>query len=73
VTLDSEREFELVVAAANAWQACAHPAAHRRTRSTHEESILSGMTIRDAAQLYKPDRTRRALEIGAAIAHPAVE
>ena len=78
VTLDSERELELVVAAAERLRRRARIRLRIRpdhAALTEESDFFPGMTIRDAAQLYKPGiEPGAALEIGRrAIAHPAVE
>ena len=78
VTLDSEREFELVVAAAERQGKLARIRLRIRpdyARLTEISDFFPDMTIRDAAQLYKPGiEPGAALDLGRrAIAHPAVE
>jgi diaminopimelate decarboxylase len=78
VTLDSEQEFNLVVSAAERLGKRAQVRLRIRPdhdRLTELSDFFPDMTIRDAAQLYKPGiEPGAALEMGLrAIAHPAVE
>ena len=78
ITLDSERELDLAIEAAQGLERRAR--VRLRLRPDHERLVepsdfFPGMTIRDAAQLYKPGiEPSAALAIGRrALAHRAVE